>query len=53
MECSKGTYVQGLARGLGEALGVGAPLTALRRTTMGKFTVEHSRSMETLEDTLF
>ena len=46
VECSKGTYVQRLARGLGKALGVGAHLTALRRTTIGKFTVEHSWSME-------
>jgi len=53
VKCSKGTYVRGLARDLGEALGVGAHLTALRRTTTGEFTVEHCWSMKALEDTLF
>ncbi|PSQ81330.1 MAG: hypothetical protein BRD41_02890 [Bacteroidetes bacterium QS_1_63_11] len=48
VECSKGTYVRGLARGLGEALGVGAHLTALRRTTTREFTVEHCWSMALL-----
>ena len=36
--CSSGTYVRALARDLGEALGVGAHLTALRRTAVGGFT---------------
>ncbi len=53
VKCSKGTYIRGLARDLGEALDVGAHLTALRRTTIGEFTVEHSWSLEALEDTLF
>ena len=30
--CSKGTYIRALARDIGEALGSGAQLTALRRT---------------------
>lgn len=34
---SSGTYVRALARDLGEALGVGAHLTALRRTRVGPF----------------
>lgn len=38
--CSSGTYVRALARDLGEALGVGAHLTALRRTRVGHFRVE-------------
>ena len=42
LTCSSGTYVRSLARDLGEALGVGAHLTALRRTEIGQFTVEHS-----------
>ena len=33
--CSKGTYIRALARDLGEALGSGAHLTALRRTRVG------------------
>lgn len=35
--CSKGTYVRSLVRDVGEALGCGATLTALRRTQAGRF----------------
>ncbi|MGO1353903.1 MAG: tRNA pseudouridine(55) synthase TruB [Actinomycetaceae bacterium] len=38
--CSSGTYVRALARDLGAALGVGGHLTALRRTSIGPFTVD-------------
>lgn len=38
--CSKGTYVRSLAHDLGDALGTGAHLTALRRTRSGPFTVD-------------
>lgn len=38
--CSTGTYVRALARDLGEALGVGGHLTALRRTRVGPFSVK-------------
>jgi tRNA pseudouridine55 synthase len=38
--CSTGTYVRALARDIGEALGVGAHLTALRRTAVGPHDVE-------------
>ena len=37
--CSKGTYVRALADSLGEALGCGAVLAALRRTRSGRFTL--------------
>jgi len=37
--CSSGTYIRALARDLGEALGVGGHLTALRRTRVGPFAV--------------
>lgn len=37
VHCSSGTYVRALARDLGEALGVGGHLTALRRTAVGPF----------------
>ena len=33
--CSKGTYIRALARDIGQALGSGAHLTALRRTRVG------------------
>lgn len=39
LTCSAGTYVRALARDLGAALGVGAHLTALRRTAAGHFTL--------------
>jgi tRNA pseudouridine55 synthase len=39
VHCSSGTYVRALARDLGEVLGVGAHLTALRRTAIGGFDV--------------
>lgn len=37
--CSSGTYIRALARDLGESLGVGGHLTALRRTRIGPFAV--------------
>ncbi|MGA6164758.1 tRNA pseudouridine(55) synthase TruB [Amycolatopsis magusensis] len=50
VECSSGTYVRALARDLGAALGVGGHLAALRRTTVGPFTLAAARSLEVLED---
>jgi tRNA pseudouridine55 synthase len=38
--CSKGTYIRALARDIGEALGSGAHLTALRRTRVGDIKVD-------------
>ena len=52
IECSKGTYIRALARDVGEELGVGAHLTALRRTAIGPFAVEDSWSLEGLTNTL-
>lgn len=40
IDCSSGTYVRALARDLGDSLGVGGHLTALRRTAVGPFSVE-------------
>lgn len=39
VRCSTGTYIRALARDLGEALGIGGHLTALRRTAVGPFDV--------------
>jgi tRNA pseudouridine55 synthase len=47
--CSTGTYVRALARDLGAALGVGAHLSALRRTRVGGFGIEESATLEALE----
>lgn len=40
VECSSGTYVRALARDLGAALGVGGHLTMLRRTRIGRYTLD-------------
>jgi tRNA pseudouridine55 synthase len=50
VDCSSGTYIRALARDLGAALGVGGHLTALRRTTVGPFGLEHARTLEELAD---
>ncbi len=42
MACSSGTYVRAIARDLGDRLGVGAHLTALRRTAVGGFSVDRA-----------
>jgi tRNA pseudouridine55 synthase len=47
--CSKGTYVRTLAMDIGEALGCGAHLTALRRTATGPFRLEQACSLAALE----
>lgn len=48
VECSSGTYVRALARDAGAALGVGAHLTALRRTRVGGFALEDALTLEEL-----
>jgi tRNA pseudouridine55 synthase len=48
VECSTGTYVRALARDLGVLLGVGAHLTALRRTRVGPFTEDQAITLEEL-----
>ncbi|TCJ99085.1 tRNA pseudouridine(55) synthase TruB [Nocardia alba] len=48
VECTSGTYIRALARDLGAALTVGGHLTALRRTRVGPFTLEHARTLEQL-----
>jgi tRNA pseudouridine55 synthase len=47
--CSKGTYVRTLAEDLGELLGCGAHLAALRRTASGALKVEQAVTLERLE----
>jgi tRNA pseudouridine55 synthase len=48
VRCSAGTYVRALARDLGERLGTGAHLTALRRTRSGPFDLSQSVSGDDL-----
>jgi tRNA pseudouridine55 synthase len=46
---SSGTYIRALARDLGDALGVGGHLTALRRTRVGRFGLDSAHTLEELE----
>jgi tRNA pseudouridine55 synthase len=48
VDCSSGTYVRALARDLGERLGVGGHLSALRRTRVGPFGLDEAYELETL-----
>ncbi len=47
--CSKGTYIRTLGEDLGEALGCGAHLTALRRVKTGNFVQAQCVTLEALE----
>ena len=44
--CSKGTYIRALTRDIGQALGSGAHLTALRRTRVGSITLADCLTVE-------
>ncbi len=52
VECTSGTYVRALARDVGAALGVGAHLTALRRTRVGPFVLGQARTLDALAEHL-
>jgi tRNA pseudouridine55 synthase len=48
--CSKGTYIRTLASDIGDALGCGAHLVALRRTAIGALDVADAIGFAALED---
>jgi tRNA pseudouridine55 synthase len=50
VRCSKGTYVRTLAEDIGEALGCGAHLSALRRTASGPMSLESAVTLEQLAE---
>ncbi len=50
VSCSSGTYIRAIARDLGDALGVGGHLVALRRTAVGPYPIEDAHTLEELED---
>ena len=50
--CSSGTYIRALARDIGERLGVGGHLTALRRTRIGGVDMAVAKSIDELEQSL-
>ena len=45
VRCSKGTYIRTLCDDIGKALGCGACMSALRRTSAGKFRVEDAHPL--------
>ena len=49
VSCSKGTYIRTLGEDIGEALGCGAHLVALRRTQVGNLTLEGAVTLDALE----
>ncbi|MGL6110398.1 MAG: tRNA pseudouridine(55) synthase TruB [Rubrivivax sp.] len=48
LRCSKGTYIRTLAEDLGEALGCGAHLSALRRSASGALSLDQAVTLEQL-----
>jgi tRNA pseudouridine55 synthase len=50
IRCSKGTYVRTLAHDLGEKIGCGAHLSALRRTASDRFSIENAHTLTELEE---
>lgn len=49
VECSSGTYVRSLAADLGTALGGGAHLASLRRTSVGPFSIGEATDLDHLD----
>lgn len=49
LRCTKGTYVRTLAHDLGQKLGCGAHLAALRRTASGELRVENALTLDAIE----
>lgn len=48
VRCSKGTYIRTLCQDIGEALGCGGCMEALRRTKAGDYTIEEAVPLEKL-----
>lgn len=46
VRCSTGTYIRSLAHDLGQSLGVGAYLSALRRTAIGDYNVQQAKKID-------
>jgi tRNA pseudouridine55 synthase len=49
LHCTKGTYVRTIAHDLGQKLGCGAHLSALRRTGSGKFNLSQGVTLDQIE----
>lgn len=46
VQCGKGFYMRSLARDIGEKLGVGGYLTELKRTRVGKYSIEQALAID-------
>ena len=51
VRCSKGTYIRTLCKDIGEALGCGGCMAALRRTAAGSYGIDDAVPLQTLLDT--
>ena len=51
VRCSKGTYIRTLCKDIGEALGCGGCMAALRRVAAGEYTARESVPLQTLLET--
>ncbi len=49
VQCSKGTYIRTLCHDIGESLGCGACMSALRRTEAGGFSVRDALTLDTIQ----
>lgn len=49
VDCSKGTYIRTLCADIGELLGCGATMSALRRTKSGNFTLKNAHTVADIE----
>lgn len=49
VSCTKGTYIRSLVEDIGQAIGCGAHVTALRRTMASGFTLEQAHTIDELE----
>ena len=50
VRCSKGTYIRTLCKDIGEALGCGGCMAALRRVQAGEYTIEEAVPLQELLD---
>jgi tRNA pseudouridine55 synthase len=50
LRCSKGTYVRTLAHDLGQKLGCGAHLSALRRTATDRFNISQALTLDEIQN---
>ena len=51
VKCSKGTYIRTLCKDIGEALGCGGCMQALRRVQAGEYTIEEAVPLQILLET--